>query len=452
MKNSVKKPHYYRGKLISGSYRELIQQPHLFYAKAAWEKGEGIARFRIFNQRFYVVAHPDYLQHILVTNYDNYKKSKLYKNLELIIGEGILTETNEEKWQEKRKVGAPVFHKKAVHNTISTINSIVEKRLKHWMKESAENTLSIDVDLAMRDITQLVIMHIIAGYEASPEKSAYFSNSLSEAGRLIIKKNWQIISLPTSWPSPLNNKLRYYRKEVIDHLTEIINKREKEGIGTKQDLLDLLFDAYKDKENYKSIIANDLVTMFLAGYDTTSSGLAWALYFLSIHPEYQKIIQEEADKVFYKEELTAEDINQLKYTGYVFDEALRLHTPIHTISRTNLKDDQLGNYKLPKGSQVLISLHGTNRSPIHWDKPDEFNPKRFDPALNPNLNRKAFVPYSSGKRSCQGALLASMEGRIVLANIMHKYSIAPIEETMPEPNKGTVNYPKDLKLKLSKRS
>jgi cytochrome P450 len=452
IKNSKKiQPPMHKGNWFSGSYRDLIAQPHEFYSKAAWQNNDGIARFRIFNKVFVVVAHPDFLHHILVTNYDNYRKSKLYKNLELLIAKGILTESNEEKWKEKRQIGASVFHKKAVFNTINLINSVVEDRLKHWTHKNSENTLTIDVDLAMRDITQLIIMDIITGYRSSPEKSKFFSERLSEAGRLIIKKNWQIISLPASWPSPINNKLRSYRQDVLNHLNEIIEERERLGIGVRQDLLDLLFTAYQGRRDFKSLIANDLVTMFLAGYDTTSSGLAWALYYLSIHPEYQAVIQNEVDDVWNKDQITSDDISHLKYTGYVFDEALRLHAPIHTISRSNIEDDCIGGYHIPKNSQILMSLHGSNRSPLFWDNPNEFIPKRFDADWNKNLNRKAFVPYSSGKRSCQGALLASLEGKLVLANVMRMYNIQPITTTLPKSNKGTINYPLGLKLELIPR-
>ncbi len=437
---------FHKGRPIFGSYFELLQQPNRFYSEVAWAHG-GMARFRIFQKTLYSVAHPEYIYHILVGNQNNYPKGDIYINAEMVLGKGMITVRDLEKWKVKRNAVAPLFHKKAISRLIPVINNAVNERVAH-MQDKGNGT---EVTHEMKLITQRVISEVVFGKAIDPSISEAFSGIISMSGQLITRKNWSLINFPPNWPTPLNRKINRFRKTLTDMLVNMIQERQREGIGKNGDVLDLLFMTYGEDPEGILAISDDVLTLYAAGYDTTSSTLSWALYHLAQHPEYQVQLQKEADEVLGGKEPDWEDIERLKFAGQCFSESMRLHTAVHTISRTCQADDTIGGYFIPAGAVMMVSLHGLHRSPDDWPNAETFYPERFAEDAIPPVNKRAFAPFSSGKRSCIGAQLANVEGKLMLANIAHRFNIRMVPGHDPVTSKGALNFPVNLRLSFSPR-
>lgn len=410
----------YPGKFLSGSAAELFAGPADFYARVAW-RYEGLARFRVYHRSIYAVAAPEFLHQILVTKQKNYPKSPLYQNLEQMIGRGLVTLQGEE-WINDRRVIQPGFHKKCIVGMVDTINQACTRIFAGWDAAPVDYRPVVP---ALREIGLQVISETLLGATLASARSARLSENLLAAGQLLTRKNWSLLQLSERWPTPLNRRLRAFRLEMLAFLSQQVERRLAEGVGTRGDMLDLLLSAHAEGKLPKDRILGEMLTLFSAGYDTTTSGLSWAIYYLAAHPQHQARLRAEVRAVAGDRSPTWEDLEHLPFTEAVFNEAIRLNSPIHTITRVSVEEDQLGEYRLPARSLLVLSLHGANRSPRHWPEPATFNPDR--PGLGASASAPtgalAWLPFSSGARRCIGAQFATVEAKLVLARLAQAYQM-----------------------------
>ncbi|MEL6353605.1 MAG: cytochrome P450 [Cyanobacteria bacterium J06627_28] len=407
------------GRGLAGNYQELLSGPAQFYSKAAWQSG-GIARFRIYHRDFYAIAHPDLLHEILVTRQKQYVKGEVYRNTSVVIGNGLVT-VEGKTWANERKIIQPGFHRKAIAHLIDTIHTACEQTFQKWERNPQDYR---DFIPESQVITQQVISETLLGTTLAEMQSVKFAEILTESLRLLPRKNWSLFKTPFSWPTPLNRKLLANRRLIDTFFAEQIEKRRAFGIGKKGDLLDLMLLAHtQETEPTISLerMLDEMLTLFAAGYDTTSSAISWTLYYLCQHPTVEAKVRAEIDTVLGQRQATWADLEKLTFTECALKEALRLAPPLHTIMRTNPEDEELGGYHIPKGSLLMLSLYGVHRSPEHWQNPEAYRPERFLPTAPQPVYERAFIPFSNGARRCMGAMFAMVESKLVLANLMQKF-------------------------------
>ena len=435
----------YPGKLISGCYDEILAGPPEFYSRVAWASG-GIAKFRVYRRWIYAIADPEFLHQILVPRQKNYPKGAIYQNLEQMIGRGLVSLQGDE-WINDRRVIQPGFHKKCIVSMVATTNRACDRIFAQW---DTDATAYRAVVPAVREIGLQVISETLLGTTLAAAQSARLSETLLAAGQTLTRKNWSLIQLPEHWPTPLNRKLKRLRETMIGFLAQQVERRLAEGIGARGDMLDLLLSAHAEGNLPKDRILSEMLTLFSAGYDTTSGGLSWAIYYLASHPEIQERLRAEVRREVGARPPEWDDLERLPFTEAVFNEAIRLNAPVHTISRTNVEEDQLGEYRLPAGSLLMLSLHGANRSSRHWDQPDVFNPDRYATASDSVAAQLAWLPFSSGSRRCIGAQFATVEAKIVLARLVQAYRLELQPATRVQTSISAAQHPENLFVRFAK--
>jgi cytochrome P450 len=188
-------------------------------------------------------------------------------------------------------------------------------------------------------------------------------------------------------------------------------------------------------------IRDEVMTLMLAGHETTANSLAWTFYLLSQHPEVSQKLRDEVDAVLIDPETGTKrppavaDLPHLPYTRMVIEESMRLYPVAWSFGRMTIDDDEIGGYPVPAGTPIYISAYTMHRHPHFWEEPDRFDPERFSPERSHGRHRFAYIPFSAGPRQCIGNTFALMEAQIILASVMQRYrlELVPGHPVEPEP-------------------
>jgi cytochrome P450 len=274
-----------------------------------------------------------------------------------------------------------------------------------------------------------------------------FSTDLGAAAD-IVNRTWPIINqrigetfwatkLETRLPLPANRRFRRALGELEAVVYRIIGERRQSG-RDEPDLLSMFLSA-RDEETGERMtdrhLRDEVMTMLLAGHETTSLALSWTYYLLWQHPDVERRVAEEAERVLGSRRAGFADAERLVYTRMVLDEALRLYPPAWGFSRLSLGDDRLGGYRIPKGSIVFLIPFVVHRRPRLWPDPERFDPGRFASELAAERPRFAYFPFGGGPRQCIGNQFAIVEALLILATVARKYRIAltPGQHVAPDP-------------------
>jgi cytochrome P450 len=199
-------------------------------------------------------------------------------------------------------------------------------------------------------------------------------------------------------------------------------------------------------------VRDQLVTLVLAGHETTSHALTWTIYLLAQHPEAMRKLQTELSTVLGGRAAEYDDLPKLPWTGQVFDEAMRLYPPVYSLARRAIEDTEIGGYPVRKGSEVMVWTYFTHRDPRFFPEPEAFRPERFAPGEEAKLPRLAYLPFGGGPRACIGKAFATMEGRLLLANLEQRFSFELVkgQRVTPRP-KITLVPQRRVKMRLHAR-
>jgi cytochrome P450 len=262
-------------------------------------------------------------------------------------------------------------------------------------------------------------------------------DSLTAILRDTEERFWSYVSLPRWLPTPHNQRFRHALQTLDDFVYGIIDERRRHP-RDEPDLLSLLIEAADRQPTSRAgdkLLRDQVLSIILAGHDTTANALSWSWITLSRHPDVARRIKQEVDQVLGRRMLTVGDVPALRYTKMAFDEVLRLFPPLWTYSRTAQADDRLGPYRIPKGTNVMLCAYAVHRNPALWPNPEGFDPERFDPDREPQHDRFAYIPFGGGPRRCLGARFAVLEGTIALAMIsqVFRLELLPGQRVAAEP-------------------
>jgi cytochrome P450 len=233
---------------------------------------------------------------------------------------------------------------------------------------------------------------------------------------------------------------------ILDNIIyEIINKRREEKVS-KDDLLSMLLDA-RDEDTGEGMsnrqVRDEVMTIFLAGNETSSNALTWTLYLLSQNPDAEQKMIEEIDAKFNGGvELTFKTVGEFHYVKQVIEESMRIHPPVWMVGRRTIEEDEIGGYKIEKQTNVLlpiIYLHHTER---FWEQPDKFKPERFAPEVRNNIDRFVYFPFGGGPRVCIGNNFAMLEMQVILITLYRQFRFKVKEGFMVEPDPLVTLRPK----------
>ncbi len=348
-----------------------------------------------------------------------------------VVGEGLLT-SEDELWLRQRRLMQPLFHRRSVAAFGALMTDETLAMLKRW-RPAMENGTTLDVPVEMARLTLTIatgaLFHAHVGEE--PEVIARAVNTLVED----LGYRFEVpFYPPPGVPTPRNLRLRAALHTLDRAVYSIIGKHRRGG-GGGDDLLVLLMGA-RDEETGEAMgdrpLRDEVITLFLAGHETTANALSWAFYLLSAHPHAERRLRDELDEVLGEDgghrPQTLEDLPKLTYTKMVVDETLRLYPPAWITNRQAIADDEILGHRIPANTYVMLSPYVLHRHPDYWERLDEFDPERFTPERSVGRPRFAYFPFGGGPRQCIGQSMALVEAQIVLATVLGRCRLRPVSD------------------------
>jgi cytochrome P450 len=407
-----------RGRFLIGSLIEVSRDWLGFYRNCADEYGD-VVRVHLAHVPVYLVVHPRDIETVLVTNAAKFTKSEDYRALARVLGRGLLTSEGDF-WKRQRSLIQPAFHRQSILAYAELMTQAAARMLDSW-KEKRDRNIHEDL---MRVTLEIVGQCL---YSAEVTDAAERVGHAMEVvtGRFIVNAS---LAMLFRFDIPVRFAFQEWR--AIRELNEIIGGiiRERRSSGQpREDLLDMLLRA-RDADGHPMSdgqLRDEVMTLFLAGHETTAIALSWACYLIAQNPHIEAKLAEELQTVLGGRVPTPEDLSRLHYTDMVLKETMRLYPAVWGIGRRALEDCELGGYRIPAGSNVFILQWRTQRDARFFPDPDRFDPERWrdDPVRAGKIPRFAYFPFGGGPRVCVGASFAMMEATLLLAMIQQKFHL-----------------------------
>lgn len=407
---------------------------------------------RMFMSTAYLLNHPRHIEHVLQTNYRNYRKTKLMEKFKPILGEGLFI-SEDELWTRQRKLVQPSFHRQRVEAMGATMIEVIKDHVKMWDKFAAsgeEFSLSLDMSYLALEVA----LRTMFGNSLPREEANAISDALHVANEITAKRMWEMTRigeiLPTRETRAYNNAA-----QTLDRIVgRIINERRKSDLR-QDDLLGVLIDA-RDADTDEAMsdkqLRDEVLTLLLSGHETTAVALSWAFLLLAQNPAVLERLRDEADTVLAGRDPVAEDVRSLEYTKRVVQEVARLKPPIWWVARTAISDDNIAGEPIKAGTTVLISQYLIHRNPSVWEDPERFDPDRFEPEQSVRRSKFAYLPFGAGPRVCVASAFATMEMQLLLAMMQRRFDVKITSDLEPELSNLITLRPKyDIMAKVSPR-
>lgn len=452
--STPRRPSGPKGHWLLGSILELQKDPLGLLSQGFAEYGEVIS-YRMGPIRVTYFTHPDHVKHILVERPTIYGRSKLLRRAEPILGKGLITNDGES-WRRQRRLAQPAFHRERLAVLVDQMVQVMGAHLRNW--DALPDGTVLDIMPEMTRLTLSITTRTLFSSDAfngtvnpgaAELEDAMYSATHENSARLLSANPLRMF-LPTKANREFDKNMAMLNRAVLG----LIEARRKQA-QPPQDLLQMLLEArYEDTGGGMSDaqLRDELMTLIVAGHETTTFALGWTWFLLGSHPEVWEKLQAEVDSVLEGRVPTAQDLPKLRYTAMVIDESMRLYPPVWSFPREAMSDDVIGGYLVSKGDIITLSPYLTHRHPAVWEEPEKFNPERFSPERSAGRPRLAFFPFGGGMRMCIGTNFASMEMQIILAMIVQRYRVQYTEQKPPPFVVGVNLRPDTVPLKLYRRA
>ncbi|MGH9943968.1 MAG: cytochrome P450 [Pyrinomonadaceae bacterium] len=431
-------------------YLAFRRDPLSFLTRLARDYGD-VAQFYIGPQQVFTLNHPNLVRDALVTHQDAFMKGRALQRAKRLLGEGLLTSEGEHH-RRQRRLAQPAFQRKRVESYGAVMVDYAERCAARW-QPGAE----VDIAHEMMRLTLAIVGKTL--FDTDVESEA------DEVGEALtdIMELFQMLLLPYSeylekLPLPQMHRFRRARARLDAVIYRIIEERRRGG-GDRGDLLSMLLLAQDEEGDGRGMsdeqLRDEVMTIFLAGHETTANALAWTWYLLAQNPEVEAKLHAELDAVLEgggRRPPAVEDLPRLRYTEMVLSESMRLYPPAWTVGRLALKDFRAGEYLVPPGSLVLISQFVVHRDARFYPDPLRFDPERWTPEAKESRPPYAYFPFGGGPRRCVGEGFAWMEGVLLVASIARRWRmrLVPIHPVIPHP-RITLRPKHGIRVRLESR-
>jgi cytochrome P450 len=340
----------------------------------------------------YVLSHPDHVKHILVSNNQNYTKGLGIERVGILLGKGLMVSEGD-LWRRQRKMIQPGFHPQAIARIAEHIHTANVALRDKWHASATRREL-INLTQDMSEVSLTIVLRALFSEDFGALTSAPGGNPFS------------ILTEDTERNLNFAYKFRQLGKLIMECI-----ERRRQSREQPPDLLSLMMEA-RDRKSDEAMpdrqLLDEVMTLIVAGHETTASALNWMWYLLSQHPEAEHRLHEEVDAL-HDEPTEVSDLAKLSYTRQVIDETLRLYPPGWLLTRRTIDEDLVDGYPLAAGTDVFLCPYIVHRRPDFWERPEEFNPDRFSERNSQGRNRFAYLPFALGPRACIGEHLALVE-------------------------------------------
>jgi cytochrome P450 len=400
-----------------------------FLVRTARQYG-GVARFTVRGRSVFLVTDPAGAKRVLQDNADNYgRKTRSVEALRETLGNGLLTMTGPA-WWRNRRLAQPSFHKQRLASFAGIMASSSADFVARLAGAGAGQSpgdagarAPFDVVPELSRLTLRILGRCLFERDLTDQADAV-GGALQVVLHHTIEKLAALFPLPGVIPTPKNLRFRAALRALDRVVLSLIAERRRDG-ADRGDLLSMLLAA-RDEETGEGLsdaqLRDEVMTLLLAGHETTAMALSWTFYLLSLHPGPRRALEEELDAALDGGAAPGVDhLPRLRYTRMVLDESLRLYPPAWVITRSADGDDEIGGFAIPAGSRVLLSPYVTQHDPALWEDPEGFDPERFAASeVNDARPRYAHFPFGGGPHLCIGAGFALMEATIVLATVARR--------------------------------
>jgi cytochrome P450 len=369
-----------------------------------------IYRASVYGTNVYVLSDPEHVDHVLRINWRNYKKGQAIKRIGFLLGNGLMVSEGEF-WKSQRRMIQPAFHDKAIGELINVISEANIELLKKW-KDAAQKRESVNIT---SDISHMVLkVVLISIFGDDYEQLAPHFNILSDESARNLEFAQRFTRLG-KMVSEVGGQRRKQNRTCTDMLGMLMAARDPKG------------QAMPDGQ-----LVREIMTLIVAGHETTASTLNWTWYLLSKSAGVEEKLSRELNAVSGRGSQEIGDLPKFVYTRQVIEETLRLYPAGWLMTRAAINNDQLGDYFVPAGTEIYISPYFIQRHPAFWETPDRFNPERFGPDESRTRHPMTMLPFSAGPRRCIGESFARIQMQIHLMTIakhlrLRSFSDQPIQ-------------------------
>lgn len=392
-----------------------------------------VARFRFGPRKMYLVAHPDHVQAVLAAQHRNFIKSVALQRSRVLLGTGLLTSEGDFHLRQRR-LAQPAFHRERVAGLAATMAGYAARTAEGWRAGAG-----MELAREMNRLTLAIAGQTLFGADVEAEADE-IGRALTDALALFRRLTNPLGPILDKLPVPGTLRMRRARARLDATIYRMIDARRAGG-GDRGDLLSMLLAARDEEGDGGGMtdrqLRDEVLTIFLAGHETTANALAWSWHLLALNPDAEARLHAEVDAAVGDRLPTAEDAARLPYTRAVLAESMRMYPPAWAIGREPREELELGGYRIRagKGVVVLLSPWVTHHDPRWFPDPLRFDPGRWTPEAEAALPRYAYFPFGGGPRKCIGEGFAWMEGVLVLATIARRWRLrhAPGAEVGTEP-------------------
>ena len=376
------------------------------------------AYFRVGNRRSMLLSHPDDIERVLVTENRRFIKNYALIFLKPLLGNGLLLNEGQS-WLRQRRLIQPAFSRQRVESYAPPMVECTERMLSGWSAGQIHN-----IHQSLMQLTMTIAGRTLLGIDIE-EQFSRLSRLLDDVMHDFLARFRAALPLPQWFPTPRNLWLKRTVAGLDRILQQLIDERRAAGTAGG-DFLSILMHA-RDEEDGQGIsdrqIRDEVMTMFLAGHETTANALSWTWYLLGQNPEIQQRVQDEARSILGGREPTPADIPKLVFCDQVIRESMRLYPPAYVVGRRPTEDVTIGEHFIPKGTNVLMSQWIVHRDPRWFADPLRFDPDRWSGDLAQRLPKYAYFPFGGGPRLCIGSSFAMFEAPLVLAMIARRFTL-----------------------------
>jgi enediyne biosynthesis protein E7 len=397
----------------AGSYE--VSEDLLRWLKAGFDRHGDFYQASVYGANAFVVSNPQAASHVLRAHWRNYKKGQDNKRIRMLLGNGLMV-SDSEFWKNQRKMIQPAFCRESIDRLAPIVVSANGILLKKWQL-AAERNECVNVS---RDVSLLVLNVVLI---------ALFGNDYEE-----VAPHFRILSQETERSLQFAQAFRALAEIVI----KLVARRRAHNV-ISNDMLGQLMEA-RDRQTKEGMpdrqLASEVLTIIVAGHETTATTLAWVWYLLSQNENVEQALSSELAALTGDDPPHPRDLQRFVYASRVIDEALRLYPPGWLMTRKALADDQLAGYCVAAGTEVYISPYLIHRHPGLWDDPDRFDPDRFQAERSSCRHEFAMLPFSAGPRNCIGEYFARVEMQTHLVMIAKSLRLRYLEAKPLDLNPG----------------
>ncbi|ERH00039.1 MAG: cytochrome P450 [Haloquadratum sp. J07HQX50] len=418
------------GMPIFGNSRQYAKDPFSFLRDVADAYGD-IVRFDLGPIDTYMLNNPADIETVLVSDDAKYQKPDFQDDaIGTLLGDGLLLSEGET-WHAQRNLAQPAFGPKRIGSLADMMGRHTVEMIDSW-----EDGGTRDIHLEMARVTVKIIVEAMFGSQLTQQQTNAIQTNLEPLGKRFEPDPLRF--LVPDWVPTQENREYNESVEILEGILDDIvaerrgtedDPRVDPGLksptsdDTPMDLLSILLRAQRQGEQSNSQLRDELMTILLAGHDTTALTLTYTWYLLSEHPETRARVQQELDETCNETIPTRTEARKLNYIEQVLQEAMRMYPPVYVIFREPQVDVQLGGYRIPAGSAIMLSQWAVHRSPRWYDEPDRFDPDRWQPERRKDRPRFAYFPFGGGPRHCIGKHLSMLEAKIILGTVAQQYEL-----------------------------